>query len=169
VSDEFTINAELPPGGYDVHVIDVELRTSQNDNEFLKLTFETADGTEVEDAVFLSQASYWRLKQFVKAIGIGVPQSGKRKVHPDELLGLPVRLVLEEAGDDDFGDIKVGEYTSPSPGARRQRLEGDVGQRQRKAQQQSFAEQAEESRQAPPAEAPAERRPREEVDDALDF
>lgn len=89
----------LPKGRYDAVVYEVELRESQAGKPYLNWQFKIVGGEYDNRRVFtttsLQSQALWKLKQILGRIAPHLDLDGPVDIDPDELAGLPCRVVID--------------------------------------------------------------------------
>ena len=109
----------LPPGDYDIEVIESEERTSQKGNQMIALTLQAKhpDGYEsrIWDYLVSVPAAVFKIKMFCDATGLTKHYEGGKLTAKDCLGKRAKARVIVEEGRDGFGDRNsVAEYLTSS-------------------------------------------------------
>lgn len=88
----------MPPGEYDVEVIDASETVSRNGHDMIELKLRTSNGCVFYDFLVFTKNAFWKIDSFRSAIGEQPTPDEEVEVLADDLIGRGgrARLVVEE-------------------------------------------------------------------------
>ena len=104
---------EIPPGDLDATIVEARVIESKKGTPGIAITYEDDAGRELEDAVWVTRNTRWRVEQLCTACEIPFP-TGRIRLNVKDLEGKRVHVELEEQEYDGKTQVRVKEWTTAS-------------------------------------------------------